>query len=48
MPSWSDDLVGGELEVHQRQRSFGRPSTRSPTMLRCTCDVPAAMVIDSA
>jgi len=40
------DLVVGELEVHQR--SFGRPSTRSPTMLRFTCDVPAAMVIEIA
>ena len=40
------DLVVGELEVHQR--SFGRPSTRSPTMLRFTCEVPAAMVIEIA
>ena len=39
-------LIGRELEVHQR--SFGSPRTRSPTMLRLTCDVPAAMVIDSA
>ena len=30
------------------QRSLGRPSTRSPTMLRFTCDVPAAMVIEIA
>ena len=40
------DLVVGELEVHQR--SFGRPSMRSATMLRWICEVPAAMVIDSA
>ncbi len=40
-------LIGRELEVHQRA-SLGRPSTRSPTMLRFTCDVPAAMVIDNA
>ena len=42
------DLVVGELEVHPVQRSFGRPSTRSPTMFLFTCDVPAAMVIESA
>ena len=41
------DLVVGELEVHG-QRSRGRPSTRSPTMLRCTCDVPAAMLMRRA
>ena len=53
------DLVVGELEVHRvpvrcrsepvwPYRSRGRPSTRSPTMLRCTCDVPAAMLMRSA
>ena len=49
--SWIDgapagETIVGQLEVHQR--SFGRPSTRSPTMLRFTCDVPAAIVIEIA
>ena len=35
-------LVLVDAEVHQR--ALGRPRMRSPTMLRCTCEVPAAMV----
>ena len=31
-----------DAEVHQR--ALGRPRMRSATMLRCTCEVPAAMV----
>ena len=37
------DLVVGEVEIHQRG-SLGRPSTRSPMMLRWICDAPAAIV----
>ena len=40
------DLVVGELEVHQR--SLGRPSRRSPTMLRWIWAVPAAIDSDRA
>ena len=36
-------LVLADTEVHQRF-ALGRPRMRSATMLRCTCDVPAAMV----
>ena len=36
-------LVLADAEVHQR-RALGRPRMRSATMLRCTCEVPAAMV----
>ncbi len=35
-------LLGCEGEVHQRD--FGRPSTRSATMLRSTSEVPASIV----
>ncbi len=42
------DLVVGQLEVHDLQRSRGRPSTRSATMFRCTWEVPAAMLMRSA
>ena len=39
-------LVLTDAEVHQRDR--GSPRMRSPTMLRCTCEVPAAMVDEMA
>ena len=37
------DLVVGEVEIHYRG-SRGRPSTRSPMMLRWICEAPAAIV----
>ena len=43
------DLVVAQLEVHGgRHLSLGRPSIRSPTMLRWICAVPAAIDSDSA
>src|SRR5690606_9509046 len=44
------DLVVGRFEVHRPapQRSLGRPSRRSPTMLRWIWAVPAAIDSDSA
>ena len=40
-------LVLGDIEVH-RQRSRGRPRTRSPRMLRWIWDVPAAIESEMA
>ena len=39
-------LRPGDVAV-EPSGSFGRPSTRSPRMLRCTSDVPPAIVFDA-
>ena len=43
MPSASSRWSSLDAEVHQRC-ALGSPRMRSATMLRCTCEVPAAMV----
>src|SRR5664280_1206749 len=44
-PGGQIGLELGELKLHG-WASLGSPRIRSPTMFRCICDVPAAMVSD--